>query len=494
MRAPAWASGLIVALTFLTVAPSEAQQRPLIFIPGILGSKLCERGTTNVVWGGLDSLRRLSELTLSAGQELGSLRHQPCGVIESIQILGPWRSHQYDDLLAMLERLGYRRDRNLFIFDYDWRLSNHANARLLGEKAKQWVPTGGFDIVAHSMGGLIARIFIQSGDNAKHVERLITMGTPHQGSANVFKTLDGGWGWWQNMLARGLGQIRSTVLTFPSIFELLPAYDRCCFWKESDGAVFAFQPFDVADWQRVSWLPPDMRTPERRVWLAGVLADARRMYELTSQPIPSRIRHVAIVTSLIPTAWRVILERRGETTLSILTWPGDGTVYERSAANRDLQSARASSTEHQRIFADTAAEQVLRWVLKGDSEPTAGRVEDFRARLDTADGRSLKVSTVAYAVDPPILDRNQAATFVVEISGEAALSDADLRNVTVSLIPGPGAVALVRRFDQSAGDRSVSTTLHFSFFAPSTPGSHSVAIRLPGIGQLQDYFLVMPGP
>jgi pimeloyl-ACP methyl ester carboxylesterase len=35
------------------------------------------------------------------------------------------------------------------------------------------------NIIAHSMGGLIARHYIQKADGAKRVKRLITIGTPH---------------------------------------------------------------------------------------------------------------------------------------------------------------------------------------------------------------------------------------------------------------------------------------------------------------------------
>ena len=41
------------------------------------------------------------------------------------------------------------------------------------------------DIVAHSMGGLVARWYIERLDGAQHVERLVTIGTPHRGRASA---------------------------------------------------------------------------------------------------------------------------------------------------------------------------------------------------------------------------------------------------------------------------------------------------------------------
>jgi pimeloyl-ACP methyl ester carboxylesterase len=38
------------------------------------------------------------------------------------------------------------------------------------------------DVVAHSMGGLVARWYVEHGGGAAHVDRLVTCGTPHRGS------------------------------------------------------------------------------------------------------------------------------------------------------------------------------------------------------------------------------------------------------------------------------------------------------------------------
>ena len=38
------------------------------------------------------------------------------------------------------------------------------------------------DIVGHSEGGLIGRYYVQKLNGAKHVSRLVTLGTPHRGT------------------------------------------------------------------------------------------------------------------------------------------------------------------------------------------------------------------------------------------------------------------------------------------------------------------------
>lgn len=53
------------------------------------------------------------------------------------------------------------------------RLKRHLDAQVRG---------GRIDIVAHSMGGLVARVYLQMLGGHRRVDRLITLGTPHHGT------------------------------------------------------------------------------------------------------------------------------------------------------------------------------------------------------------------------------------------------------------------------------------------------------------------------
>ena len=223
---------LIVLLLAVWSANAFGQvERPLIVVPGILGSTLGDQSCDlqRLAWGNRSSLFRFSELRLGVGGEETKRDHRPCGLIGSVQVIGPLKIDAYDDLLATLNRLDYRVGDNLFLFPYDWRRSNFDTAEKLKalldgpELAGREV-----DILAHSMGGLVARIYIKDMGGANRVKRLITMGTPHRGSAGMLDVLDKGWGFWRNLLAGELGTVRETTLTFPSIYELMPMYADCC--------------------------------------------------------------------------------------------------------------------------------------------------------------------------------------------------------------------------------------------------------------------------
>jgi len=119
----------------------------------------------------------------------------------------------YRDLLDALRRyVGYRDgnwetpavdgDRDTFyVYAYDWRKDNVANARELVKriarlKEKLGRPDLRFNVVAHSMGGLIARYAAMYGDadlsntdekiqptwaGAVHINKIVMIGVPNEG-------------------------------------------------------------------------------------------------------------------------------------------------------------------------------------------------------------------------------------------------------------------------------------------------------------------------
>jgi len=119
--------------------------------------------------------------------------------------------HTYDDLVATMEANGYQKEKNLFTFPYEWRDSNIQTANLLKDKilavktachtAKSKgeinatlgeINCNKVDLVAHSMGGLVAREYIQSSQYQNDVDQIIFLGTPHKGSPKAYLQWEGG--------------------------------------------------------------------------------------------------------------------------------------------------------------------------------------------------------------------------------------------------------------------------------------------------------------
>src|SRR5207249_3994017 len=74
-----------------------APARPLVFIPGILGSILVD-GNNNIVWGDANSLGRLNQLTIQDGPQDPADSLRPSGIIQQVLVFGFWKIKQYDGL------------------------------------------------------------------------------------------------------------------------------------------------------------------------------------------------------------------------------------------------------------------------------------------------------------------------------------------------------------------------------------------------------------
>lgn len=72
-------------------------------------------------------------------------------------------------------------DRQL-AFNYRSAGSIEAHALLLKQFLTEHVRGGRIDLITHSLGGLVARYYLQALGGARRVDRLITLGTPHHGS------------------------------------------------------------------------------------------------------------------------------------------------------------------------------------------------------------------------------------------------------------------------------------------------------------------------
>lgn len=219
----------------------------IVLIPGILGSVLVNDGQE--VWGASGSSIVSNLLTFGGaikGLELpAGLGHDdPKDGVTAPRVLPKlymvpkfWKADGYGRLANRLnERFTLRpatggQPGNLIEFPYDWRLSNQLNARRLSDKVVPALdcwrqstknPSAKLIFICHSMGGLIARYFLEVLGGRELTSKLITIGTPYQGSVNALETLVNG-------MFLGLGpvgiSVDKLVRSFPSAYQLLPTYE-----------------------------------------------------------------------------------------------------------------------------------------------------------------------------------------------------------------------------------------------------------------------------
>ena len=148
----------------------------------------------------------------------------------------------YDSLLKSLENSGYTKGEDLLIFPYDWRKSLDQLADDLDVFINDNTePDQRVDIIGHSMGGLIGRIYAQKHGVDK-VDHIITAGSPHRGVLEAYSVWEGAsvWGdvWWEKVSLEIATEINKRPnetkvdairRQAPSIKDLLPVYDFLIF-------------------------------------------------------------------------------------------------------------------------------------------------------------------------------------------------------------------------------------------------------------------------
>jgi hypothetical protein len=116
---------------------------------------------------------------------------------------------------------------NFYQFPYNWRRDNRANAhilkKLIDKRLKRWrEASGAFDakviLMAHSMGGLISRYYLEVLEGWRDSRALFTFGTPYRGSLKAVNFLANGYK--QQFLA-----LTEVMRSLTSIYQLLPIYE-----------------------------------------------------------------------------------------------------------------------------------------------------------------------------------------------------------------------------------------------------------------------------
>lgn len=380
-------------------------RNPVIVIPGILGSKLIDTDSGRVVWGAFSGAyanprtpdgARLFALPMSEGEPLRALRDsvEPAGVLDRVKInfAGlPIELNAYAHILATLGAGGYRDEElgeakqvdygdnhfTCFQFPYDWRRDIAETAADLHEfilEKRAYVeaeivqrfgvakPDVKFDIVAHSMGGLVARYYLRYGPadlpdgplpsvvtwaGHRYVDKAILVGTPNAGSVKAFMQLVHG-----VKFAPVFPKYESALLgTFPSVYQLLPRSRHGAVVDASNDHQSIGDLFDPDLWTRFGWglaspkqdhvlkiLLPDVSDEKerRRIALYHQRKCLERAAKLTAAldipaDPPDSLGLYTIVGDAIPTDAVVAVDSDGGGTSVFAQHPGDGTVLRSSA-------------------------------------------------------------------------------------------------------------------------------------------------------------------
>lgn len=283
-------------------------RNPIVVIPGLLGSRLRDPATRQIIWGAFDGAaanpsdaagaRALSAPLASdvaTGEPAGAA--EPDGVLDRVRVRlagVPFELGQYAQILATLGAGGYR-DESLglagvdygsdhftcFQFAYDWRLDNAHNATALKQfldskriyVASKYAEVFGiekapddiqFDVVAHSMGALLLRYFMRYGDQqldgvarpnldwagARYFDRAVFVAPPNAGTALTLLHLTEGRDFGRPVLPFYPPAILGT---YASLYQMLPRPRHQPVLWNGDPSTPLENLFDPVIWRRYGW-------------------------------------------------------------------------------------------------------------------------------------------------------------------------------------------------------------------------------------------------
>ena len=261
-------------------------KNPVIIIPGLTGSDLYNSKTGEHVWF---KPRRAKDddLRLPVSANLARNRDSLVAkdIIRSVQFFKFLPETEiYERLIDALEKRGGYREASwtnpkrtdsqdtFYVFPYDWRRDNVENARLLVQriealKRRLGKPNLKFNVIAHSMGGLIARYAAMYGNadlpagnpkptwaGARNFDKIFLLGTPNEGSVQSLEALLEGFSYIGGGLNLPFIQniSRFDVFTIPSIYQLLPHEGTLTAYDENLKPL-AVDLYNIKTWEEYGW-------------------------------------------------------------------------------------------------------------------------------------------------------------------------------------------------------------------------------------------------
>jgi pimeloyl-ACP methyl ester carboxylesterase len=210
-------------------------RNPVVIIPGTAGSYLyTDNG--NEIWPNViealvskgDNYLDQLILTETGKSDTNKPYLIPKDAIRKIEFsLFNYKIDYFDGLIKQLESDGYVEGQDLFVFPYDWRLDIRDDIPALKnkiEEIRQQTGSDKVDIIAHSMGGLLAKEYIKNYGQDK-VGKFVDIATPHLGAPMTFKILMSGDNLGIKLFSLSLNEqeVKKMTQNMPSVYQLLPS-------------------------------------------------------------------------------------------------------------------------------------------------------------------------------------------------------------------------------------------------------------------------------
>jgi pimeloyl-ACP methyl ester carboxylesterase len=408
---------------------------PAVIVPGIMGSGLARPDETRV-WLNLRNAVGQYNLSLPFVLPLSESRDElrPGSLLGTEHRLPRMFGFtEYYDLLELLEAAGFQPAKKTggrglvhHVFAFDWRRDLVESVRRLDETLEALADARGdrdtrFNIVGHSMGGLIARYYLRYGTaepqpglpvtwaGARRIKSMVLVAVPNGGSIHSLEAMLYG-----NRVGLSYTTLAASVIArMPSVYQILPPAGAPALLDASCQPIQA-DLHDIATWERFGW-GPFGSTSIRRLsglednrdkigydeFLAAVLQRARDFHRALAHPAATRcpVPVTLLGGDCMPTlASCIVPEKRGSfprfeplnrNEAECMFDAGDGRVTRASVLGSHLAGAEESesgsgygevgrtflgSADHHGIYKEPTFQSVLlRQLLRSSPKPSERR-------------------------------------------------------------------------------------------------------------------------
>ena len=419
---------------FVVQKPKE----PVVFIPGIVGTRLATKSSGKEVWPDIGDMllspndEYLDDLALAPdGSEAPGKELVPTSIIDKESVLGVTLPF-YQNVFSVLSADGYSSGTSLFPAGYDWRLGMSSAVAAVSSTvaaARAASLDGKVSLIGYSMGGLVAKAYLAGLADPSFVHKLILVGAPQLGSPEAFRVLNYGdnLGFQVPLLHMDIlshGEVQKISQNMPAIYDLLPSRK----YLEDNGSY-------VTDFRDGRSAPLDYDATDRimldgslGVRNAPLLAAADRLHTGLDDAAPNAPETYNIVGCSEPTIAEYHLYDNG--VVDISRTAGDGTVPLASALDRSddavnyFVSGSRTGITHANLTSDGRTLGVIAAILD-DRDSAMLLPEGFSRRLDScfADQgpASTEIAVNVHGVGAAALENAQGQRIGMNASGTLEL-------------------------------------------------------------------------
>lgn len=373
-----------------------------LVVPGIMGTRLSLDGEE--VWPPTPLETQFGYKRIA---KLQDPRAKPTSLIYNVLSF-----RFYSTIKDVLAGAGYTAggaNKRYYDFPYDWRRDLFETVDILARTMKAMEDEGAteFSLVGHSMGGLLCRLMLESGDyDAKpwfsKIRQFVALASPHLGAplalARIFG-VDSTMG----ITGKDFATLASNP-AYPSGYQLIPAPGEQAIWDLDSPDLKALDPYDPATATRLGMAP-------------ALVARAKAVHDVLGKgKRPDHVRYFYFAGVGHRTVTRINVALGGnaaadhkKTVVTQTPDGGDGTVPIYSALPH-IGQRQLVVNEHSTVFEGMPFKRVFFRLFGADAGPPV--------EMSGGDGAQ---TTVALSIDQPVQRVGQPV------------------EVTLSLIPPAGA-------------------------------------------------------